>query len=530
MVGGQDLTPAVQNGLAGYYGLIALANVVYGAIAHYRLKDKVQGFIWPCVGGFFAILALLNLAHVSWVRLPAWYKDLSDHGIVRSLMHFGVVGTAANSVFYVLLTLLILMCVVCAIDVVYSFASWRRNGGHSQRANSHAANGNGMGWLAGLSEPVNRITWELVIIALLGLLLYGTNAISYFVASVVAFAAFIIWRKVITKPMVMWSIFNAGLLFGGLSMTDYDFRTIIVKPDNVPIVGLVFVVGFFSWLAFRKAVINDERRKQGLPPAEKEEEDKVLVWPDLVYTELICMVVVTVVLIVWSVALPAPLEQPASSTRTPNPSKAPWYFLGLQEMLVYYDPWLAGVVLPTLIILGLMAMPYIDFNQKGNGYYTFEERPFAIVVWLFGFIVLWVTLIFLGTFLRGPNWNFFGIYEPWDPHKVVPQNNVNLSDYFWVRGLGVVWTTNNPQSLGGFLTILMRELPGIAVILGYFLLLPPILAKTVFRDFYLRMGFIRYMTMIIILLFMASLPIKMILRWTINLKYIVAIPEYFFNI
>ena len=73
----------------------------------------------------------------------------------------------------------------------------------------------------------------------------------------------------------------------------------------------------------------------------------------------------------WSSRPPAP--------RHPNPSKAPWYFLGLQEMLVYFDPWMAGVVLPTMIIVGLIAMPYIDFNQKGNGYFTFDQRKFAII-------------------------------------------------------------------------------------------------------------------------------------------------------
>src|SRR5207248_11088163 len=64
-----------------------------------------------------------------------------------------------------------------------------------------------------------------------------------------------------------------------------------------------------------------------------------LTWPDLVYTELICMVVLTVILIGWSMALQAPLEEPANPSASPNPSKAPWYFLGLQEMLVYFDPW-----------------------------------------------------------------------------------------------------------------------------------------------------------------------------------------------
>ena len=102
-----------------------------------------------------------------------------------------------------------------------------------------------------------------------------------------------------------------------------------------------------------KAVHNDDRAcEQGLPPLEKLDDEKVLVWPDLVYTELICMVALTAVLIVWAIVLQAPLEEPASSVKTPNPSKAPWYFLGLQEMLVYFDPWMAGVVLPSLIIVG----------------------------------------------------------------------------------------------------------------------------------------------------------------------------------
>ena len=138
----------------------------------------------------------------------------------------------------------------------------------------------------------------------------------------------------------------------------------------------------------------------------------MLVWPDLVYTELIAHGH----LHVRPDRLGGRSEGPARAAGVvgqgiPNPSKAPWYFLGLQEMLVYFDPWMAGVVLPTMIIVGLIAMPYIDFNQKGNGYYTFDERKFAMTTFLFGFVVLWVTLIVLGTFLRGPNWNFFGPFE-----------------------------------------------------------------------------------------------------------------------
>ena len=66
-----------------------------------------------------------------------------------------------------------------------------------------------------------------------------------------------------------------------------------------------------------------------------------------------------------------------------------------------------------------MAIPFIDVNPKGSGYYTFKERKWEISIFLFGFVILWVMLIILGTFLRGPNWNFFGPYEFWDVHKVL---------------------------------------------------------------------------------------------------------------
>ncbi len=113
-------------------------------------------------------------------------------------------------------------------------------------------------------------------------------------------------------------------------------------------------------------------------------------------------------------------------------------------MLVYFDPWMAGVVLPSMIIVGLMAIPYIDTNKAGNGYYSYNDRKFAFLTFQYGFVVLWVVLILLGTFLRGPNWNFFGPYEFWDLHKVIPLNNVNLSDIFWIQLLGTAKPPHDP--------------------------------------------------------------------------------------
>lgn len=358
------------------------------------------------------------------------------------------------------------------------------------------------------------------------------DPIRYFTLSVLLFVGMIVLRTWLIKRTVAWVLLNISLIFMALSITDWDFRQIVGKPDNVPIVSMLFIMAFFTWLYFKRAVDNDQRIAEGRPLFEQEDNEKVLVWPDLVYTELICMIVLTVVLVSWGIVLQAPLEEPSNAAKTPNPSKAPWYFLGLQEMLLYYDPWLAGVVFPSLILVGLMAIPYIDFNKKGNGYYTFNERKFAITVFQFGFLPLWVAIIILGTFLRGPNWNFFGIYEYWDVHKLEVLNNVYLSDWFWNTILGRAVPTSELgapwwETAG---TILVRELPGIILVLAYLLLLPPILAATIFKSFYEKMGFIRFMVFSNLLLMMAALPIKMVLRWAFDLKYIVKIPEWFFNI
>ncbi|HXB54969.1 MAG TPA: hypothetical protein VN461_09325 [Vicinamibacteria bacterium] len=328
--------------------------------------------------------------------------------------------------------------------------------------------------------------------------------------------------KAFWKPKVAGTVGILAVLFVAVSMLDPNFAKIVKKPDNIPIVAMLFLVGFFTWLAMSQAQRNDERTARGEKPMEASngEGEKTWVWPDLVYTELLCMVIVMIVLVIWGMAFHAPIEEPANPARTPNPSKAPWYFLGLQEMLVYYDPWLAGVVFPSLIIVGLMAIPYLDTNPKGNGYFTFAERKTEVTLFLWGFLIQWVLLVILGTFLRGPNWNFFGPYEYWDVHKLLALNNVNLSEYVWIRFLHAPL----PQNM------FVREGPGILAVLFYVVVLPGILAKTFLKRFHEKMGPWRFALFVMLFLGMFALPIKMILRWTVNLKYIVAMPEIFFNI
>ena len=337
------------------------------------------------------------------------------------------------------------------------------------------------------------------------------------------------WLRRLTRPVA--SVYRArvgGILFAVVgvlflfSCLDPNFALIVLKPDNVPIAGMIFLVAFFVWFALKEGRRNDALRSAGQPIVEKREagDGKVMVWPDLVYTEFLCMILWTIFLIVWSIYLKAPIEEPANPAKTPNPSKAPWYFLGLQEMLVYYDPWIAGVLLPGLIIVGLCAIPYIDKNPKGNGYFTFKERKPEIALFLFGFVVLWVWLIIIGTFLRGPNQNFFGPFEYWDAHKLVPLINVDLSQIIWVKMLHMA-LPRNP---------IVREIFGLTLVAAYFLALPPLLAKRGLKMYYEKLGPARYHIMVFLGLTMLSLPIKMMLRWTLNMHYLVTVPEIFFNI
>jgi len=362
------------------------------------------------------------------------------------------------------------------------------------------------------------------------------NALSvptiFFSGSIVLWWAIMKYHTVWTRPVVMKKVFWFSVIGLALAMTDENFFKEASKPDNIPIWLMTYGVGFFVWLSFYRGAQNDALAAEGKPNLEKAESDKrVYTWPDLVYSELICMVIFTAFLIAWGLVFQAPLEEPANAGVTPAVAKAPWYFLGLQEMLVYFDPWMAGVILPMFIITGLIGLPYMDVNPRGNGYYTIKERFGVIWAFGFGFIVLWIALIFLGTFMRGPGWNFFGPFEFWDTHKVEALSNINLSEIVWIKFLNTALPSSEGLSgIMGILAILKREAVGLVLIIFYMVALPPILGATIFKKVYEDFGFARYNFLMIHLLMMASLPIKMYLRWMFNLKYLVSMPEIAFNI
>ncbi len=129
--------------------------------------------------------------------------------------------------------------------------------------------------------------------------------------------------------------------------------------------------------------------------------DKVHTWPHLIVVEFGATLAVTAFLTFFSIFVNAPLLRLADVNATPNPSKAPWYFLGLQELLTMFHPMVAGVTIPGIGLFALMLAPYIDRNPSNKP----EDRKFAVSVFTI-FMMFWAVLVIIGSFFRGPGFNF----------------------------------------------------------------------------------------------------------------------------
>jgi quinol-cytochrome oxidoreductase complex cytochrome b subunit len=141
---------------------------------------------------------------------------------------------------------------------------------------------------------------------------------------------------------------------------------------------------------------------EGIQRVEREQGDRINVWPHLLIEEFVAMLVMTVGLVIFSTFINAPLRELANPNLTPNPSKAPWYFLGLQELLRYFHPMVAGVLFaPTLVLLALAVVPYIDRNPSTKP----GDRKIAIT--LFTMLMMFgATLTIIGSFFRGTGYNW----------------------------------------------------------------------------------------------------------------------------
>ncbi|MHA2609875.1 MAG: cytochrome b N-terminal domain-containing protein [bacterium JZ-2024 1] len=311
---------------------------------------------------------------------------------------------------------------------------------------------------------------------------------------------------------------------------------------------------FLEWLKEQRRKLQDAKLKP-----------EVFVWPDFCIQLVAIWAVVMVVFVFLSLIFQAPLEEMANPAQTPNPSKAPWYFVGLQEMLVYFDPWIAGVVLPGLIILGLMMVPYLDPTVHGIGTYPlsrepWKKRPIAMGIFTFGF-ALWIILILIGQFFRGPNWQWYWPWESWAVEKVVAGNiyermddwlqckiapvEVSREEFdklekvrvkkhtscYGIKGKSsrahaeqgeegqvpetywIAW--RKPQFLGWILLFLFY---GLGMVLPRFL----------FPKLYLLLGPVRYSIVFFLLTTEIGLLFKIFLRLFLNVKYLIQTP--WFNI
>ena len=150
----------------------------------------------------------------------------------------------------------------------------------------------------------------------------------------------------------------------------------------------------------------------GRPPVgerkDPQQEPTVMVWPHLLVRHGVVAVAVLLIVLVLALLFDAPLRDIANPTVTPNPEKAPWYFAALQELLAHFHPQVAGILVPTAIIVGLAALPYIDRNTATRpGLRKIAVTTFTI------FMVTWIVLTLVGFAFRGPSWSWVWPWQEW---------------------------------------------------------------------------------------------------------------------
>ncbi|MEQ1918732.1 MAG: cytochrome b N-terminal domain-containing protein [Elusimicrobiota bacterium] len=319
-------------------------------------------------------------------------------------------------------------------------------------------------------------------------------------------------------------------------------------------VAVPLVVGILLILHFWRI------RKDSFSAAPYEaNEEKVDVWPHLIKREYIAAAATVIFIMIWSILQNAPLEAIANPNVTTNPSKAPWYFVGLQELLVYFDPWIAGVVMPGLIIVGLIAIPYIDTNPKGIGYYAWKERPFANTLFMLG-VVMWFALIYIGYALRGPNYAWYWPWEDWLLPKAAPPPTWSVfgpkgaASYSMLLGIPLMGAASAAWIL--LPKLIQRELDGKKT-MGAFLGLVALVAgigmatgkmgvtEAAYMLFFLGASFYygavlpqrhirnldwpRYLVTMVLVTSTMSVLLKMCARLAFNIKYVLTIPSISMN-
>lgn len=260
--------------------------------------------------------------------------------------------------------------------------------------------------------------------------------------------------------------------------------------------------------------------KSGYMLSNKPDYPRVPSWPYFVWIVFLCILFFVVV--IWGVSFmfDAPLEEEAAWAKTPNPAKAPWYFIGLQELLVYFDPWIAGVMLPTHIVIGLILIPYIDISPQAQGRYGIKDRKFAVTFFSAG-MFLWFFLIVIGQWFRGPSWEFY-----W------PYFDYPIGGHSWTYpGVALKVTTATLENLPnavGIISLLVFFVGGMVFPLLLARMGDSMKIAAMSRDYIKELGMIRYVIIQVHVLLALSVVAKLLLRLIFGYKYAITTP--YFNI
>lgn len=249
-----------------------------------------------------------------------------------------------------------------------------------------------------------------------------------------------------------------------------------------------------EWECVKNINVKSEYKEGFETLTPKEQDYTVKHLRDSVGIEFLAGLIFTFIIMVWSLFMNAPLKELANPADTPLDERAPWYFIGLQELLIFFDPWLAGVILPSILLVGLILVPFIDPNKEtGIGRYTFRDRPVAISIFGFGF-AMWYVLIIIGQFFRGPARIF---YWPWEDKSVLKELPLTEMVNFHIAG--------------GFAFFI--------IYFGVFVILP----QFIFKNLYKSLGIIRYYIFVSLFAIMLLIPIKIFLRYVFDVKYILSL-------
>jgi len=283
------------------------------------------------------------------------------------------------------------------------------------------------------------------------------------------------------------------------------FSYLLHEPDALAFFLLLLLIVAGITLGLIYGYKYDRQQDHQQDKAVKE-QSLVTTWPHLIRIELQAALIDLLLLAWWAILLEVPVGAKADPGTTPPLAKAPWFFVGIQEMLQYFDPWLAGVVLPLFTIIGLAALPYLDTNPTGNGHYTLRNRPVALII-LAVLLFWWLIPMAVGLLLRGEHWAFQAVWRSSPLDNLQFSTQVSLAQKMHLSPV-------TGQVLGGF------------ICLGPFFLLALSWLRSRKYFWALRLGFARYFFAGSLLLVLTGVVIKVALLLMFNIRYIWVTPWF----